>query len=522
MRIVTLGASLLAFATYVASAAGDARADSLLLKDGRTIEDVKVEKQEGKYRVSFKNGDVLVSDTLVKDVLIVTAAGFEPRNDEEKALAAKGLVPYEGKWIPKAERDALVSKRAAAAKKRIEDAKAHRLWRNRYKEKTANFDFEYTISPEIAKGYMDLMETYYSVFTKAFDCRRNPKQRLTVCFYHDEDTFQQVSGAPRNALAYYSFTPGTPKELNFFYDRTRPQQTTAIMFHEAQHYLAHLLDTNFRYPHCMGESMAEYFGGSSWDPVKKQMVTGGVQEGRLTEVLTDIQAGETKSLSDLLQNKLGYEDYTWGWTFCHFMMETPKYTPKFRAFYIALSRGKDVARSDSGFGSSGWKTIDGGQIQATFQKIMGVKDLSVLEQEWMEYVKLRLKVESVVGLEEAAFAAFATDQTIKADRFFKAAIEKGSTNPSVYRRYGDLRARKGETDEAIALYRKGLEFDPLSADLYTRLGRAIRTVKSEENDKEGRRILELAREIDPDNADLTLLIDDALEKLAGESDEPQK
>lgn len=496
-------------------------ADTVLLKDGRTIENVKVAKEDKKYKVSFKNGDVFVAEALVKDVLIETAAGFEPKNDEEKAYAAKGLVPYEGKWVAKGERDALVAKKAAATRKRIDDAKAHRLWRNRYKEKTTNFDFEYTISPEIAKGYMELMETYYGVFTKAFDCKRNPKQRLTVCFYHDEDTFHEVSGAPDNALAYYSSTPGMPRELNFFYDRTRPQQTTAIMFHEAQHYLAHLLDTNFRYPHCLGESMAEYFGGSSWDPAKKLMVTGGVQEGRLTEVQTDIAAGEKKSLADLLQNKLGYEDYTWGWTFCHFMMETPKYTPKFRAFYIALSRGKDVVRSDGGFG--GWKTVEGPQIQAAFQKIMGLKDLVMLEQEWMEYVKGRLKAESVVGLEEAAFAAFNTNQTIRAERFFKAAIEKGSTNPSVYRRFGDLKARKSASSaEAIELYRKGLEFDPLSADLYTRLGREIRAAKGDENDKEGKRLLELAREIDPDNADITLLIEDAMEKLAGDAGDAPK
>jgi tetratricopeptide (TPR) repeat protein len=203
------------------------------------------------------------------------------------------------------------------------------------------------------------------------------------------------------------------------------------------------------------------------------------------------------------------------------MMETPKYTPKFRAFYIALSRGKDVVRSDGGYG--GWKTVEGPQIQAAFQKIMGLKDLVMLEQEWMEYVKGRLKAESVVGLEEAAFAAFNTDQTIRAERFFKAAIEKGSTNPSVYRRYGDLKARKSVSSaEAIELYRKGLEFDPLSADLYTRLGREIRAAKGDENDKEGKRLLELAREIDPDNADITLLIEDAMEKLAGDAGDAPK
>lgn len=507
---------LVALATLAVARGPSAAADTVLLKDGRTVENVKVEKAEGKYKISFKNGDVFLAEAVVKDVLIEGAAGFEPKNDEERALAAKGLVPYEGRWVARAERDGLLAKKTAAAKKRIDDAKAHRLWRNRYKEKTANFDFEYTIPPDIAKGYMDLMETYYAFFTKAFDCRRNPKQKLKVCFYHDYDSFVEVSGAPRGVVAYYRFVE--PRELNFFYDRLRPQETVAIMFHEAQHYLAHLLDLGFSYPHCFGESMAEYFGGSTWDPAKKQMVTGGVQEGRLTEVMTDIQAGEKKSLSDLLENKLGYEDYTWGWTFCHFMMETPRYAGPFRKFYIALSRGKDVVRADDGR----FKTVEGAQIKASFQKYLGVNDLTSLENEWMEYVKGKLKLESVVGYEEAALAAMRTDQPIRAERFFKLAVEKGSTNPSVYLRYGELRERKGTASEAIALYRKGLEFDPLNTDLYTRLGRAVRGEKGDENDKEGRRLLELAREIDPDNADISMLIEDAMEKLAGDGGDAPK
>ena len=512
MRHPLLVATLVALPALLLPRAPSASADTLLLKDGRTVENVKITKEEGKYRLTFKNGDVAVPADDVKDVLVEGAAGYEPKNDEEKAKVEKGLVPYEGKWVPKADRDAQIAKKAAVAKKRIDEAKAHRLWRNRYKEKTANFDFEYTIPPEIAKGYIDLMEAYYSYFTKAFDCRRNPKQRLTVCFYHDYDTFLDVSGGGYGVLAYYAFQPGQPKELNFFYDRTRPEETVAIMFHEAQHYLAHLLDVNFRYPHCMGESMAEYFGGSRWDPVKKVMTTGGVQEGRLTEVMTDIQGGETKALADLLQNKLEYEDYTWGWTFCHFMMETPKYAAKFRQFYIALSRAKDVVRTDAG----GMKTVDGMQLQATFLKYLGLKDLTGIEQEWHEYVKGKLKLESVVGYEEAAFAAANTGRDIRADRFFKLAIEKGSKNPAIYHRYGDLRSRKGSKDEAIALYRKGLEFDPLDAGLYATLGRAIRAKEGEENDKEGRRLIGLAAELDPDSVDTQLLIEDALEKVAGD------
>lgn len=481
-------------------------ADTILLKDGRSVDAPKITKDDTGYHIAFKNGVVNLPADMVKEALLSVDGTYEPKNEEEKAKLDKGLVPYEGKWLPKAERDATIAKKQAAAKKKIDEAKAHRLWRNRYKEKSANFEYEYTIPPEIAKGYIDLMEAYYSYFTKQFGCSRPPKDKLPVCLYHDYDSFLEVGGAGYGVLAYYRFVP--PRELNFYYDRVRPEETVAIMFHEAQHYLANLIDLNFSYPHCFGESMAEYFGGSKWDPVKKVMTTGGLQEGRLTEVKTDIQGGETRSLEKFLKNELGYDDYTWGWTFVHFMMETPKYSGKFKDFYKALARGKDVERVDAG--NPGLRTCTGEHLLAAFKKYMGVKDVAALEKEWMDYIKSKLKVESVYGFEEAAFAALSTGQSIKATRYFKLAIEKGSKNSKVYLRYGDLRRREGNSDEAMDLYKKGLEIDPLDADIYTAMGRVMRG-KGEEGEKEGRRLLKLAEEIDPDNADLAVLLEDALE-----------
>ena len=486
-----------------------AAADTILLKDGRTVECKKAEKQEdGAWKLTFEHGEIVVPAALVKDAFCEGAQGYEPKNDEEKALVEKGLVPYEGKWISKTERDSRVARKTAASKKKIEEAKAHREWRNRYKTKTANFEFEYTIPPEIAKSYMDLMETYYGVMTKQFNASRPPKEKLKVCFYHDYDTFLEVSGAGYGVLAYYRFVP--PRELNFYYDRLRPDETTAIMFHEAQHFMSHLLDLKFNMPHNLGEAFAEYYGGSKWDPVKKVMTTGGVQEGRLTEVQTDMAAGERKSLQKYLLGELGYDDYTWGWTFVHFMMETPAYGKKFRAFYVALARGKDVQRSSDG----DFTTVQGGQIVSAFKKYMGLEDLAALEKEWYEYINTKLKVTTVYGCEEAAFAALNTGRRLRAERFFKEAVEKGSTNPTLYLRYGDI-VRGKDAKQAEDLYRKGLTVDPLNSALYTALGRLLRSQSGEENDTKGKELIRLAMELDPDDAETWLLVEDAHEAAGG-------
>jgi hypothetical protein len=495
-------AATAALLTALLAGGRPAAADTVLLKDGRTVEAPKAEKRDdGSWALKFKNGDVILPADLVKEAWCVGAEGYLPKNDEEKAKLDKGLVPYEGKWIPKAERDQKAAKKTAEAKKRVEEARAHREWRNRYKEKTTNFEFEYTIPPEIAKNYMALMEAFYAVFTKEFKITK-PKERLKVCFYHDYDTFIQVGGAGYGALAYFRFVE--PLELNFFYDRLRPEETIAIMYHEVQHYLCHLLNPKFNMPHCFGEGLSEYYGGSTWDPVKKVMTTGGVQEGRLTEVQSDIAKGDMKKLQAYLNGELGYDDYTWGWTFVHFMMETPKYAKKFRQLYAALPNAKDIDRVPSSFGMV---TVDSAGLNKAFKKYMDVDDIAALEKEWHDYVQNKLKITSVVGYEKAAFSAENTGRDIRAKRLFKEAIDKGSKNPVIYLRYGDIIAST-DAAEAERMYRKGLEFDPLRAELWTALGRLVR----KKDEEAGKKLIRLAAEIDPDSVENLLLMEEALEK----------
>jgi tetratricopeptide (TPR) repeat protein len=482
-----------------------APADILALKDGRFVEGVKIERAEGGYKLLYKNGEVHVPDDLVKDCLIEGEKGFEPRNEEERAKLEKGLVLHEGKWVTKAAREAAVGKRLADKKKKLEAAKAHREWRNRYTSESANFKFEYTLEPEIYEGLRDLMETYFSVFTKKWGIAR-PKDKLKVCFYHDYETFLKVGGVPRGVGGYYK--PWPPFELNFFYERLDPALTLEVMFHETNHYLTHLIDLNFDYPHNVNEAMAEYYGASQWDPKKKEMSVGHVLEGRLTEVITDIQGGEVRGLEDFLANRLEYYDYTWGWSFVHFMMETPKYSKRFQNFFLALGRDKDVKRIEQGPG----RTVEGDEIVRVFKKHLGVTDLGPLEKEWHDYVKSKLKVESVRGYEQAALAAQHTGQPTRARKFFRLALEKGSTNPNIYREYAGNLLRDDKPAEAVEILRKAITFDPLSAPLYARLGAALR--KQGKKD-EAKRMAELAKEIDPDDLDLFEVVIEAVEEAAG-------
>ena len=83
------------------------------------------------------------------------------------------LLDGEGRWVRKAQRDAALEKRRKAKREKIEELKKHRLWRNRYIDKTKNFQFEYTLDPEIFKNLEDLMESYYATFTRQWRIRKD-------------------------------------------------------------------------------------------------------------------------------------------------------------------------------------------------------------------------------------------------------------------------------------------------------------------------------------------------------------
>ncbi len=104
-RIVRV--ALVSFVAFSLSFAAPALfADSVLFKDGRYFEVPRLEVAEKSVTAHFKYGSIAIDKALLQDWFTMTAAGdFEPRNDEEKAKVEKGLVPFDGKWITKAQRD---------------------------------------------------------------------------------------------------------------------------------------------------------------------------------------------------------------------------------------------------------------------------------------------------------------------------------------------------------------------------------------------------------------------------------
>ncbi len=485
----------LAFCAAVSSAS--AAADVLLLKDGRILEGKPLARDGEAVVVKFENGEVRVPKDLVLEAVIENEALGEPASTEEAEQRKKGMVRFEGRWVTQRTRDDLIQKRIAERKRAAEELKSYRLWRNAREERTKNFAYKHNVPPEVFANYRDLMETYFKDFCRAWKVKP-PKDQppLAVNLYYDydgPDGFLQVSGAGWGVLGYFRYVE--PMDLNFYYDRLDPRGTEEVMFHEANHYLQKLIDVRFSYPHFPGESLAEFYGASSWDPQTKKITTGLVLEGRLVEVQTDISAGKWVRLEALVSTEDMYEHYTWGWSLVHFLMNRAAYASKFQKFVLALPSAKDVKREAEGFGLA---TVRQPDVFEAFKLYMGLKDaeaVAALEREWHAYVRDELKVTSARGLEQAAMTASRTypPRPIRAKRLFKEALEKGSDNPVALHRYGQLLAADGEKSAARELFEKALARDPLEASFYDSLASVLPAGDSSESE----RLRKLAQEIEP-------------------------
>ena len=469
--------------------------DVLCFKDGRIFDVPNAQRAPGGINAIYKNGTIFVSDDLILDAVLASDVGATPSTrGGGEAKADQDVVQFEGKRIPVKKRDEIVKKRLEERRKDIEEMRSRSEWRNRAIEDTAHFHFEYTVPQHLFEDLRDTMEAYFTEFSKAWKIKPPTRaDRLPVCFHADEDTFHQVSGAPYGVGGYFRFV--RPWELNIYYERLDWTQTEDTMFHEANHYLQKLIDLDYAYPHFPGESLAEYYGASNWDSDKKKLTIGLIQEGRLVEIQTDIAAGKSMTIDKLISTDRMYEHYTWGWALVHFLMNDPRYATKFQKFVVALAKDKDVKREP--FPRDGLYTSNGREVARVFRKELGIKDadaMKKLEAEWLEYVQSKLKVVTTGGLARAGLIMAATQRPLRATRYLKEAIEKGTDNAYVYYRYARLLARKKDgTAEAMEMLRKAIALDPLNDRFHAVLGSLL--TRAEATKADGERTIELAREL---------------------------
>ena len=491
------------------AAASPAGADVLLLKDGRILERAGMERTDAGIKIKFENGDVLVPHDLIEEAVLESGLAFEPKTPEEQEKAANGQVPFGGQWMARDKAEKLLAKRVEERKAAVAEMRDHMVWRSRHKEDTKHFAFEYTVSPQVYRYYADLMEAYYEDFAKTWKIKQSKELgRLRVCFYGDRENFMQTGGVSGGVLGYFRFVK--PIELNFFYERSDPDLTEQVMYHEVNHYLQMLLKPEFNMPHFPGESIAEYYGAAKFDPESKSITTGHILEGRLAQVKAEIRAGEMIGLQKMLTTDGMYEHYSWGWTLVHWLMQDKKQRDTFVKFVKALVFDRKVRREPS---IAGMTTVPMSEVWEQFKKFFKLKtddDVKAFEAGWHKYVQEDLNLVSARGLADAAIHAERQGLQLKAKRLFSEAIEQGSTSPQVYLRYASYLTREREYAEALKLLEKAIEMAPLDARMYASLGDTL-AMSGKKDD--ARKALQLAVELDPDDPWLASEVEMTLKHL---------
>ena len=474
--------------------------DVLCLKDGRFVEGIPMAKEENGVRLTYENGTVFVPDALILDAVIEGDTTFVPQTDLEKERFEKGLVPFEGRWYTPEKRLRLIEQRRLERREFVDDVKKHSKWRDRRMEETKHFVFHSTVPPDVFRYLVDLMEAYFNDFAKEWRIKQ-PRDlgKLAVNIYADDESYYQISGAPRGAIGYFRFVE--PFDLNLYYDRIDPDLTEDVLFHEANHYLQKLLEVRFKMPHFPGESLAEYYGASHYDAETKKLETGLIQEGRLVEIQTDIDKGDMMTIERLILTDGAYEHYTWGWSLVHFLMNHDDHEKDFKKFVMDLARGKKVKKTDLNVIGNALRTVSPEEMLASFREYLDVEEdeeLRELEREWHSYVMENLQLVSDRGLERAAIKALESHppRKLRAKRLFQEAFAKGCDNPRAYHRFAMILREDRDFTGAIANWEKAIELDPLTGAYYFWMGKAL--VEKGQKEK-GEKLMELAAELDPDD-----------------------
>ncbi|MHC4490681.1 MAG: tetratricopeptide repeat protein [Planctomycetota bacterium] len=488
--------------------AGSAAADTLALKDGRFFEGRPIDKTDQGYVIKFENGEIVVPEAMVLDFFEEDdQGGFVPKTDREKEKFAKGYVPYRGRWVQISYRERMRKKEKEERRLSMEQAKARRYWRHHATVKTKRFIFLHTLPDGVFQEFKDLFATYYDFFTKYWGFRPSSKfGKVTINIYHDREYFEQVSGAPSGVVGWYM---PTEKDLHFYYDRQNHRYTIDVMFHEGNHMLTHMINEKMWYPWWIGEGMAEYFGASEWNPKDKTMKLGRVQSGRLAVLHTRIKDDKMLKLKDLLEaERMGAVEYAWTWSFCHFLLHTPKYAKKFKKYFMAIGRDSSLRRVARFLTT---RQLSREEQVASFKKYLRVKDLEALQKEWYDYIKNQLALErQELNWGEAGYIMDMYGEFAKARRFYKKAIDNGSKEAYVHYGYAKLKQRQKMPGVAVKYAKKATESDPLHARAWSLLGEAL--YKKGEETGEGLRLLKLACELDPDDPQIWYALEFALQK----------
>lgn len=469
--------------------------DRVLLKDGRVIDGKLIESDDGDFTVlRLPGADVPIPNHLIDKTYVEDLADYVPKNDKEAKQLEQGKVLFEGVWMSKQRREQSLQKRADADRSIIDKLRSEQQWKNHKQISTRHFDIFSNCSDEVLADYSARIEQYYDVFVDYWNIKLSPsegKSKMKFYLYRTKPDFHQVTGVPNGVGGFFDFTE---RHLQLYDDVDNPEEARDTMQHEGNHLLTYLIDTKFEYPRWMNEGMAEYFGTAEIDE-KNKIKLGGLQYSRIASLRSDRTNDRVIPMRSVLMatpKEYGYRQYAYGWSFVHFLMESPKYGKTFKLFFKNIANNRDIDVTNTSYSNvkGALATPDLASVASALEKELG-KSVEELEAEMQQYAEQAYGELSAYGYFRAARMSrrekLPGDEHVRnALRYYDKACALGYENDTCYREYAEM-LRKGGIDEAgysavvqpldgekaWAMCQRAIELDPIDPFNYCEAAGAL-------------------------------------------------
>ncbi len=471
--------------------------DKVLLKDGRLIEGKLLDSDDAAYVLLRLAGvDIPINQELVDKTFVEDLEDYVPKNDKEEQYLKKGWVLFEGRWMSRTRRESELNKRKKEEKDAIDRARKEQRWGNAKELETSHFEIKSNCPQEILDDYAGRLEDYYDNFMDHWSIKLSPsmkKEKKKFFLYRNYEDFLTITESSPGVQGFFNWVLG---ELHLYHKNEEPEYSVSVLYHEGNHLLTHLIDPNFRYPTWMNEGMAEYYGSAQVDE-SGEFLVGGLQYGRIATLMTDREKGNEIPLQEVLTiEQSGYSGrhYAYGWSFVHFLMETPEYAGAFRKFFAKLPENRDVERKVV----SGATRIAGKEysivltepdldsVLDVLEKTLG-RSIAELEREWREFTAQAYGDLSATAYFRAArlargFGDVTEESVSNAFEYYEKAVDLGVTLSACYAEYAEmlreggtagLRVRPPDIPRAWEMIQKAIEYDPINPYHYLEAGHIL-------------------------------------------------
>jgi len=470
--------------------------DWLALRDGTIIECNIAKEEDMAIFLQFKNGSIRVGREHIALLARETPDEFVPTTEYEKEQVEKGKVKFEGSWVTTTKRNKMMDKRYKIIKKKIDEIEKHKSWHHAYEIKTKTAIIKSNAPKEIVDYYVEQWEAFANYFIKDWKVKfKAGKKRKTpvVCIYKSQKDYDEYADPPPGAKGFFS---RMTEELHIYHDRTDMRDTLETLFHEGTHLLVFRIDPTFVYPTWMNEGMAEYISANTYDG--KNFYPGELQGDRLIPLEMSLANGQLMPVEEMINlpqlSFLARGGYPPAWAFTHFLMNHKSYKNRYKEFFLGIARGKAKLSKDP---NSGIRGVNIDNLLDAFKRIFK-KDMYSLQDDWHAHIRDLLSNLDGKSYFYKGQVRYMSRDRQGAKKDLQKALDMGADLPECHFLFGMSSVMTGSIQEGLNSIRTAIELDPLNSRYYLGLGQ-MTYIGIKDGKKQGKALLDLALEIDPDN-----------------------